>query len=404
VEKIRIYQINASESGVELIKQYVSKNNVLRLLDSTTSHVFALEEIPRYFPDIILIDEAAFDIELSEYVQKLILRAPYAAIVVMTSSYSTNMAKNLMNVGVRDILNKPFSSDDLVESIIKVHKFNQEIKQYIAKNGTKMLTTAPKMVTVFSTKGGVGKSVLSTLIASGLATFLKEDTAIVDLDLQFGDVSLLLDIKPKATITTAIEKIDELSSIELKKILSKHSMGMYVLPSPLNPEEEEFITSEALVALFKKLKQEFDYIIIDSPPGFTDQVIVALEQSDIILFITSPEISALKNTQNGLKTLRQLEIDMSKVKIIVNRYTTKTKINLATIEDVLNMPVYTTIADDYENIIQFLNLGEPKIIYESRNKIAKDLRKLIEELRTYLFIAKAKTSRWKWLKKWFRLF
>jgi pilus assembly protein CpaE len=383
MEKIRIYHIDSNDDARKLIKQFSQRAPRLHIISSSATLEEGFEEIPRLFPDIVLIDENVASGSLAPIIQKIIMQSPYMGVIVTSTEYSKGKVRQYMNVGARDCLVKPFTAADLAQSVMKVNKYNQELKSHIVRNTTRILTRAPKMISIFSTKGGVGKSTVSTLLASGLASIYKEDTAIIDLDLQFGDVSLLLDIKPQKTITNAIEGIGQLTPSGLRNVMTKHHIGLHVLPSPLNPEEEDFITEEATTKMFKLVKEEFDYVIIDGPPGFNTQNIIALEQSDLVLMITSPELMALKNTKNGLRTLVDLGIDPEQIKIVVNRYSKKSNISIAVIEDVLGIEVFATIANDYNSVIKFLNQGEPNLIYDSNGKIAKDLRGIIEGLRSY---------------------
>jgi pilus assembly protein CpaE len=399
MEKIRIYHIDQNEDALKLIKQFSQRTPRLHIISSTTSLEEGFDEIQRIFPDIVLIDENVAGGNLAPIIQKIILHSPYLGVIVTCTEYSKGKIRQYMNAGARDCLVKPFTATDLAQSVMKVHKYNQELKDHIVRSTTRILTRAPKMISIFSTKGGVGKSTVSTLLAAGLASLYKEDTAIIDLDLQFGDVSLLLDMKPQKTITNAIESIGQLTSSDLRKIMTKHHIGLHVLPSPLNPEEEDFITEEATLRMFKLAKEEFDYVIIDGPPGFNTQNIIALEQSDLVLLITSPELMALKNTKNGLRTLIDLGIDQDQIKVVVNRYSKKSNISISLIEDVLGLEVFATISNDYPSVIKFLNQGEPQLIYDGNGRISKDLRAIIEGLRTYHTVPaqKGKANIFQWL-------
>jgi len=397
LERIRVYHIDAADEAHQLVRKFTQDQQSILLVGAAKSLAQAMEEINRVFPDVILIDENTAPDNFPVVIQKLLLKSPYLGIIVTTTEHGTVRMKQFMNAGARDYLIKPFASTDLLQSISQVHGYVKGLKKHLVANSTRILTRAPQMITVFSTKGGVGKSTISTLLSAGLASLYRERTVIVDLDLQFGDISLLLDVRPKTTITNVTEAIERLTAEELKKQLVKHSMGVYVLPSPFRPEEEEFITDAALQKMFALLKQEFDYIIVDCPPGFTDQVIVALEQSDFILFVTSPELLALKNTKMGLKTISELSISQEKVKIIVNRFSAKSQFPVSLIEDTLNIPVYETVSNDYMNIIQFLNQGQPQVVFEGKGQVGKDIKRMIEGLRNYhTILPQEKRRKWYW--------
>lgn len=395
MERIRVYSYSKNKESSEIIQQFIQKHPHIRHLDHAFSRTQTLEEITKFYPDVVIIDDNIGNENLTSIVHQILLTSPYVGIIILVSEHSSSQFKSYMNVGARDLLLKPYTSSDLAHSISTVYKHIQELKSSITENSATILTKSSKMITVFSTKGGVGKSVISTLLTTGLASHFREETVIIDLDLQFGDVSLLLDLKPKKTISNIIDQVDKISGEELRKMLTKHEKGMYVLPSPQNPEEEEFITEEGLTKVFKLLKQEFDFVIVDSPPGFTNQAIVALEQSDTIFFITSPEIIALKNTKNGLNTFKQLEISMDKVHLLVNRYSPRSKISTSKIEQILSQRVHATISDDYEHVTEFLNLGDPSIIYDSKTKINKELKQIINNLRAFYTFPQKKRKTWK---------
>ena len=398
MDKIRLYHIDDSEDSQHLVKKFINEHPDIRLIGSSKSPTEGLEEISRIYPDIVLIDENTVPKDLTFLIQKLLLQSPYIGIIVSSSEHSLAKMKQYMNVGARDYLAKPFHSSDLVYSITEVYEYISRVKKHIVANSSKILIRAPQMITVFSTKGGVGKSTIAALLSSGLSTIYRENTAIVDLDLQFGDITLLMDVKPKTTISNVIEVIERLDSEDIRKFLYKHSTGVQILASPFKPEEAEFITDAALDRMFTFLKNEFDYIVVDSPPSFTDQAIIALEQSDVILFVTSPELVALKNTKLGIGTLKELGIDTEKIKIVVNRFSKKSHFPVPLIEEVLGLPVFTTISDDYLNVIEFLNQGQPQLFYQGKGAMKKDMLILMESLRQYYTVIEKQKRKRKWFK------
>jgi len=396
MEKIRIYHIDESLEAQQLVKSFVQKQASFRVVGSSSSAIEGIEEISRLFPDIVIIDENTVPKDLTFFIQKLLQNTPYLGIIITTSEYSSQKLKQYMHVGARGYLAKPFNSSELVDSIIDIYDFLQRLKNHMIINSSRILIRAPKMITVFSTKGGVGKSTIATLLSIGLAHLYKEQTAIIDLDLQFGDISLLMDVKPKTTITNMTEVIDRLESEDIRSFLFKHQMGVHILPSPLKPEEAEFITEASLQKMFTLFKKEFDYTIIDCPPGFTEQAIVALEQSDVILFITSPELISLKNTKLGIMTLKEIGVDTDKIKIVVNRYSDKNPFSFELIEEVLGIPVFASVSEDYVHVIEYLNQGQPELLFQSKGTIKKDLQYLIESLRQYHMVSSPQTKKRKW--------
>ncbi|WP_176560307.1 AAA family ATPase [Brevibacillus dissolubilis] len=397
MDKIHLYHLDASEEAHELVKRFVKDEATIRLVGSSKNLQEGITEIGRVYPDVILIDENIAPGQLYPHIQTLLVKFPFIGIIVTSTDQLVVKLKQFMNVGARDCLIKPFGASDLINSVNNVHRYVKQLKKQIIEQSARILVRSPKIISVISTKGGVGKSTISTLLTSGLASHYKERTAIVDLDLQFGDVSLLMDVNVKNTITNITESIEKLDAASLPPLLTKHHSGASIIPSPLNPEEADFITEYQLHRMFDLLREEFNYIIVDCPPGFTDQAIVALEQSDTILFVTTPELIALKNTKSGLKTMTELGIDPEKIKVVVNRFSSKHNFPLTVIEEVLGVPVYMTVSNDYVNIIDFFNQGHPQLVYESKSSLAKDMLRMIESVRTYHQIVKKKERRkWYW--------
>jgi len=395
--KMRVFHMNASEAAHDLFEEMLGDERGIQLLGRSPTVGEGLEELNRLYPDIVVLDENACDAPVAEDIQKLLSHSPYLAILVTTSDDTSTKWRELMQAGARDVLLKPYPREQLVGSLRSVFGYIRPLRDRFAEHASRLLVRAPKMITVFGTKGGVGKSTVSSMLAAGLASRYREDTALVDLDLQFGDISVMLDIMPKATITHAVEQIDRMTGRELREMMTKHPLQLRILPSPQHPEEADFINEPALVKIFALLKEQFDYVVVDCPPGFSEATLVALEKSDLILFVTAPELISLRNTKSGLKTMFDLGIDPERIKIVVNRYSGKSMFTKAMIEDILRFPVYQTLSDDYPQVLASVNQGRPEFVYGGRSPLGKDLDAMIDGLRTYYTLeADRRPKRFRW--------
>jgi len=402
LHKMRVFHLNASDASHELLEEMLRGEPNIHVLGHSPSVAGGFEEMKRYFPDVVILDESACSGPAADDVQKLLTHSPYLAVLVTTSEDTSAKRRQLMNAGARDVLSKPYPAEELVESLRSVYDYIRPLRDHYAGHSTRLLIRAPKMITVFGTKGGIGKSTLSSMLAAGLSYRFREDTALVDLDLQFGDISVMMDIVPQATLTHAVENIEKLTGRELRQLMTKHPLQLYILPSPQNPEEADFISEPALIKVFSLLKEQFDYVVVDCPPGFTESSVVALERSDVILFVTSPELISLRNTKTGLKTMYDLGIDESKIKIVVNRHSSKSHFTKGMIEDILGVPVYKFLSNDYPHVLKSINQGRPEFIYDSKSSLGKDLGAMIEGLRSYYTLdagRKPQRSWWPWSKR-----
>jgi pilus assembly protein CpaE len=235
-----------------------------------------------------------------------------------------------------------------------------------------------KVITVCSTKGGVGKTTVSVNTATAL---VKQNykVAIIDLDLQFGDVSILFDIQPKKTIYEWVKEAYESGNQSLDGYLNTHNTGIDILSAPNLPEFAELITGEHLLSIITALKKKYDYIIIDTPPSFVETSLVALENSDCILSISTLDLPSLKNGKLAIDTLAILGLK-EKIRIILNRDAEMKGMTTDLVEGVLGMKVFARIPSDYQTVITSINRGIPFVLGAPRTDISKAFVSLSEKL------------------------
>ncbi|NMD70121.1 AAA family ATPase [Bacillus sp. DNRA2] len=235
-----------------------------------------------------------------------------------------------------------------------------------------------KIIVFLSTKGGVGKTTLSVNAATALA---KKNlaVAVIDLDLQFGDVPLLFDKEPKATIYDWVkESLDEKDG-EVEPYMVKHQSGVEFIAAPPLPEFAELISGDHVARLIEELKKRYDIIIIDTPPSLVETNLVALDYADDILLITSFDLPALKNGKLALDTMALLGFT-DKIKIVLNRDAEMKGMNLGSIENVLGKQIFARIPSDYMTVISSINKGVPFVISAPRTQVAKTTMKFAESL------------------------
>lgn len=233
-----------------------------------------------------------------------------------------------------------------------------------------------KVVAVCSAKGGIGK----TLISVNLAVALNKknlNICIIDGDFQFGDVSVAMDLTPTFSIKDVVEEIDELNEDSISNYLSKHSSGVMVLPAPERPEFADLITSESVLKILNMLREQFDYIIVDSGAGIQGTTLDIMDISDEILIITNLEMTALKNTKLILETLNQLEM-IEKTQLIINRYTMESLIKANDVPKMLGQENVISIPNNFKLATQSLNLGIPFVINQAKSDLAKAIFQMTE--------------------------
>jgi Flp pilus assembly CpaE family ATPase len=265
-------------------------------------------------------------------------------------------------VGAIDVLVMPQPAETLLFAIRKAAR---------AAAGT----ATGKVVTVFSPKGGSGKTVLATNLAvasarSGVRTLL------VDLDLQFGDSALTLAVNPRATIADLVASAGDIDVDTLTAFVSTDSRsGLSVLPAPRRPEEADVVGQAELAAVLKTARSAYAAVVIDTGPLFDGPMLAALDHTDQLLLVCNPEVTSLKNVRIGLETIDRLGFERERVSLVANRMGSAGAVSRADIEQALDSKIAYELPDD-SAVPAAVNRAVPIVLAKERSKFARALNDL----------------------------
>lgn len=365
-----------------------TRKNIITLLDfesrievigEASNGEEALDLTERFKPDVILMDINMPVMDGLKATEKISEQFPDIIVIIMSVQGEREYFKKAMYCGAKEYLVKPFSLDTLIDTIIKTYDKEQNRKKYIvATKNEKNNEMKSKVVTIFSTKGGVGKTTIAINTAISIAGRTNEKVAIVDLDLQFGDVAVMLNITPSKTIVNLIDEIGHLNREILKEYMIEYMKGVDVLAAPLKPEYAEYISHNHIERIIEVLKEDYRYIIFDSVSNFSDITLTALDNSDQVLFISTMNLATIKNVKLGLDIMKSLHYHDEKVKIVLNKISKHFGIKLSDVEEVLGRPVSICIPEDNKTVIPSVNKGYPFMRARSDTKISKSIKKLTE--------------------------
>lgn len=258
---------------------------------------------------------------------------------------------------------------------------------------------AGKLITLFSPKGGSGKSVTAANLAAGISKLTQKKTLLIDLDLQFGDLAFMLGLKAKKSIADVVE--NETDSIDdFKKFLIDHPLGFSVLPSPFKPEQSEMITSVHLRKIVKVAQRAFDFVVVDTHSLFQDLTINALDVSDVICLVMAPEMNHIKSMHVCLKVMETLKYPTEKIRLILNREESMYARPKDEIEGALKRKFDFCLHDDWKHASDMVN--DQKTVFDSDtpSRYRSDFINLITGL-TGEKITEAKTGLFGSIKKLF---
>jgi pilus assembly protein CpaE len=228
------------------------------------------------------------------------------------------------------------------------------------------------MIAVFSSKGGCGTSFLAT----NLAACAGARTILVDLNLQAGDLPLFLGVNPKYSFADMAENHNRLDDELIKSFATPYSTNLSLLAAPKEADSADEIKPEHIFAVLQKLRESYDYVVLDPQHTFDSITLAALDQSDEILLVLTLDIPAIRSTQRALEIFDRLGYPRKKVRIVVNRWSKQIDLDLQQVEKFLGEPVIGFVPSDYQIAVSSINLGQPLVQSEGSSKIALEIKRI----------------------------
>jgi pilus assembly protein CpaE len=328
--------------------------------------------------------------------ERVIRQYPHLAAVLVVDELSTTLLQQALRAGIRDVLALTGESGALAHAVQRVAiSLDQPTRvpasPAAAAGGGGMPTGAPvgeegaidatvngQVITVFSTKGGAGKSVLATSLAVELARRSGEPVCLVDADLQFGDVAVMLKLTPHHTIVDAVSVLDRMDPALLDSLLVTHEpSGLRVMPAPLEPAFADQVGAAEMVTIVEMLRSFCSFVVVDTPAYFNDVVLGLVEVSDRVLLVAGMDIPNVKNVKIGLQTLRLLNTPMEKLLLVLNRANSKVKLDVGEVERTLQVKADVLIPSDV-CVPTAVNKGEPVVLHAPKSGVTKAVQQLAD--------------------------
>jgi len=259
---------------------------------------------------------------------------------------------------------------------------------HVGRSAEAPLGSEGRIVTVFSPKGGTGKTVLAANLAASLAHDEGKRTLLLDLDLQFGDAAIMLGLEPDKTIFDLVVAPGELDADKLAGYIVKHSCGLDILPAPLRPEDAELVTETKVGRLLEVARYAYEVIIVDTSPFFHGPMLSTLDRTDQLLLVASLDIPTLKNVRLGMQTLELLSFPRERVRVVLNRANDKVGIKQRQVEEALETEVWKSVPVD-RAVPLSVNRGVPVVVADA----GCDFSRGVHELAKALFPAKERERR-----------
>jgi pilus assembly protein CpaE len=343
-------------SAIQIVGLVHGLDETWRILQETTTDLLVIACAGHSDRALFLVDAA-------------VKQRPERPVVVLSEGSANGFIRRLFEAGADDIILLPEPPDRV--------RFTLE-KALARKLGSAVATgiaVAP-MICVLGPKGGSGKTVTASNLTVGLA-LAGYSVALVDLDLQFGDVGLALGLAPDKTIYDLAKSGGSIDAEKIEAYLAEHESGARVLLAPTRPDHATAITVEFLRDVYSALRRSFDYVVVDTPPGFTPEVIASIDSSTHICLVGMLDSLSLKNTKLGLETLDLMGYERERICLVLNRADSRVGIDREDVVAVVGRSPDVFVPSERE-IPRSVNEGQPIVLAQDRTEAARAFRDLAQ--------------------------
>ncbi|HEX9997924.1 MAG TPA: response regulator [Abditibacterium sp.] len=384
---ISVLIADAKPASRQELQLQLERDRTIEVVSEASDGRQAVEQVRAVRPSVVLLDSAIIGLDSLSVIEQIGTISPETAVIVLIEGADMDLMRRLMRAGARDCLMRPLSQEDLLSAINSVYASTSKQRDAASAQPTFEPTKARgDIIAVYSPQGGAGKSMLSANLAVAMAKAAGDGgkpprIALVDLNLQFGDIDLMLNLSPQNTIAGLAQKGHGGIDAELlEQYLTLHpDSGLRILVAPSTPQYAESITVYTVEQVVETLRENYDIIIVDTPSQLQDTTLAVLDAAKTILLLTSLDLLALHKTRTALEMLRQLYAP-EKIQLILNRANSDVGISLADVESVLGVPMRAQIPSDGKVVVTSINEGKPFVLFNTQTVIARQINKLALEM------------------------
>jgi pilus assembly protein CpaE len=364
--------VDHDASSAEHLEQALDGDaQVLPSVDSLLRH---LEQNPE---EDVAVLAPSVDVEVAfDLAETMRVTRPTLGIILVRRRFDTPLLAEAMRAGIREVV-PDRDGAALVVAVRRAHEVARKIRDHEGAEASGSGHHYGRVLTVFSAKGGCGKTTVATNLAAVLAGGGRRQVCVLDLDLAFGDVAIALQLFPAHTIADAVPLAGTLDEKGVSALLTQHSPGLTTLVAPVEPGTAESVPASLVGELLQVLRTMFDFVIVDTPPAFTDHVLAALDVSDQVLLLATLDIPALKNLKLTLETLELLNFPQERWRVVLNRADSKVGLSVSEVEKTLHVPISVRVPSS-RAVPASINRGVPIVLEEPSHPVSQSLRQFAE--------------------------
>jgi pilus assembly protein CpaE len=369
---LKLVVIDSHESTADTVKTHFADRGV-KLVGEAKDLKTGSRLIRGLHPDLILLEvppaEASYTLEA---VQRLRSELPESGIILTASDPSPQLIVGGMRAGAEEFVSRPIDPIELEKAIEHLRRTHERAAVGPRRRG--------KVISVFATKGGAGASSIATNLGVTLAQHEGVRVALVDLNFQLGDLSLLLDVKPRYGLSDVVGD-GPLEENELRTLLTSHSSGVFLLTMAGTPEDGQKVERNHIIEVFGLLNSMFDFVIVDVGRDIDERTLEVLDLSDHILLLSTLNLPSIRNVKRYFDLFSRLEIEPQKLSLVVNRYGKKKfGLGIRDLQSAVGLEVSWVVPNDYQAMSHSIDAGIPLVIGAARSKIAKSFQEYADQV------------------------
>jgi pilus assembly protein CpaE len=367
----RVIVFNADEDYSATIRTDLLKIPGVQIV-AELDEVALLEQALTQFPTELLVAHLDPDPErVLPVLAQIAKKHPGVAILVISETTDGQVILSAMRAGIREFISKPIDSNLLIAAVKKVTDHNEAS----AELGT--------LISVLSTSGGTGCSMLATNLAIELNDLpgRQRPVALVDMDFRYGQLSTMLDLQADYTINDLCDTPEQLDPAMIDKAMVKHSSGLHLLARPNQFGQADQITAAHCASVLSSLQQVYEYVVVDGPNRYDTGGLTVLDMSEVTLLVVQLLVPSVRNAHRMLSELQDGGYNLSRFRLVCNRAGRDAgHLTVEHLQKTLNMKLTHQIPDDWKTVSSAINLGVPLMEHAPKSRVRMAIRELAEKI------------------------
>ncbi|MBI5878167.1 MAG: AAA family ATPase [Chloroflexi bacterium] len=399
-QPIRLLLVDAERDTLSALEQLLSLESTIQIVGTATSLHDALFAAEQKMPDVVLVavvgGQGADGLQISQAIAER-LPATRILMVIPKSLASAEYLQRVLLAGAREFIIRPFESAELLEGIRRTAYAAPSAGPMPLSPGSVIPGSAPRLaaiapppppppsrhgriIAVYSANGGIGRTTLAVNLAIALQTGGIERVALMDASLRYGDVGVYMNLRSQRTITDICSSNGKVDLAALPDVLAAHHSGVKVLLAPASPELADTLTPHAVDQVLNALRDQFDYVIVDTFSALDETMLTILDHADRIVLVATSEVHVVKNMRLFLEVAELLKYPANKMMLVLNRHNPKGRVSPKEIESAIGQPIVAVIERDDKTAVEAVQSGLPFVISSPKTPISQVVLHLAQHM------------------------